>query len=209
MIFAIKNYHKNKSSNLTAISVRHFSNAPIYLFNIYGETCSHDDLDKSLFTEILDIKGKYNFGSGHGSQVNGYYFTEGINHIFNHFSSLNEKVVILDEDQYFTTGAVINELREAEYDLAWAVWRAPGGEPDDMAANILSFRPASVAHAFPLPEKMQYTEILLRENLMAKVPLERRHQIRHRYQTNYFGDGHFTNYWQEIESSLKGAGIIP
>jgi hypothetical protein len=208
MIFCIKNFHKNENSCLTAKSIKHFGDYKIYLFNIFSHNVDHTDLDKNLFEKIIDIKGKYNFGSGAGSKNNGYYFAEGINLIFNYFKNLDEKVIILDEDQYFSNGKTIQELKENDYHLAWANWFSPYNDPEDMAANILSFKPKYVSHLFPIPEKAEYIEKTLREELLYKIQKENIYKIKNRNYNEYFGDGHFTNDAKEIKKELKQKGII-
>jgi len=211
MIVCIKNYHKNRNSSLTARSVRHFlPNAKICLFNIY-ETLTRDGLDTEVFDEMFDFEAKYSgkiWGTGAGSPSNGLYFTEGINHVFDKFSNTEEKVVILDEDHFFTTGQTLRELESTEYDLAWAYWFAPDPHPHDMSASVLSFRPQRVASVFPLPERVQFIETLLRcelhEKLMGQCLI---HKISTRHHGDYFGDGIFTNDYQVIERHLENAGI--
>lgn len=209
MIYCIKNFYKNKNSSLTAKSIKYFdSNSKIFLFNIYKDDINTIDLDIELFEKIINIKGKYDFGIGAGSENNGFYFSEGINHIFNYFKDYDNKIVILDEDQFFTTGKVIQELKDNNYTLAWAFWPSPIHNDRDMAANILSFVPSKVGHIFPIPEKRKYIEILLRENLLDKVPNNDTYKIKNRDYINYFDDGIFTNSAQEIEFCLRQKGII-
>lgn len=208
MIFCIKNFCKNKNCSLVAKSIKHFGNYKIFLFNIYLNNINHEHLDTNLFENIIDVKGKYNLGSGMESKVNGFYFAEGINLIMHYFKELNDKIVILDEDHYFSNGNTIKELELNNYDLAWAHWPSPYGHPEDVAANILSVNPRSVKHLFPLPEKLEYIEKTLREELLSKIDQTKIYKIKNRNYINYFGDGHFTNNVDEIESSLKSAGIL-
>jgi len=211
MIVCIKNYHKNRNSSLTARSVRHFlPDSKIYLFNIY-ETLSRENLDIDVFDGVFDFEAKYSgkiWGTGEGSPSNGLYFTEGINHIFDKFSSTAEKVLILDEDHFFTTGATLKELEENDYDFAWAYWFAPDPHPLDMSASILSFRPAKVSHVFPLPERVQFIETLLRTELHEKlINTCNLHKITTRDHGDYHGDGKFTNDANFIAENLRNAGI--
>lgn len=212
MIVCIKNYHKNINSSLTARSVKHFlPDSKVYLINVY-EDLNRDGLDSSVFDGIIDFKAKYSgkiWGPGEGSPSNGLYFTEGINHAFNLFSDSEDKVVILDEDHFFTSGQTLRELKETEYDFAWAYWFAPDPHPLDMSASILSFRPKKVSHLFPLPERVQFIETLLRtelhEKLIGNCII---HKISTRDHGDYHGDGKFTNSHQVIEDELRKAGII-
>ena len=211
MIICIKNYHKNRNSSLTARSVRHFlPTSKICLFNIY-ETINREQLDLEVFDEIFDFEAKYSgkvWGTGAGSPSNGLYFTEGINHVFNKFSDVDEKVLILDEDHFFTTGQTLRELENVDYDFAWAYWFAPEPHPLDVSASVLSFRPKKVAHVFPLPERVQFIETLLRTELHEKlIDTCKIHKITTRIHGDYKGDGQFTNDYQFIENKLREAGI--
>lgn len=211
MIVCIKNYHKNRNSSLTARSVRHFlPNSKICLFNIY-ENLDRSNLDLEVFDEIHDFPAKYSgrvWGTGAGSPSNGLYFTEGINHVFNTFSDSEEKVVILDEDHFFTSGKTLHELDATEYDFAWAYWFAPEPHPLDVSASVLSFRPRKVSHAFPLPERVQFIETLLRIELHEKlIGTCNIHKISTRNHGDYFGDGQFTNDYRFIEAKLTEAGV--
>lgn len=213
MIFCIKNFHKNVNSSLTAKSIRHFCSHKIYLINVYKDTIDRDGLDTSLFDEIFDFKAQYDFGPGFGSPANGYYFTEGINLAFNLFKEIDEKIVILDEDHFFTNGNTIRELESNEYDYAWAHWASPDPHPNDVNAAIVSFRPNKVKDLFPLPERMQYVEILIRTELLEKIPSDLvTYKIYNRdykeYGAEYRGDGCFTNDANIIRQQLKINGII-
>jgi hypothetical protein len=209
MIFCIKNFHKNKNSSLTAKSVKFFNkDYKIYLFNIYKESVDLSELEISLFEDIINFKAKYDFGSGVGNENNGFYFSEGINHIQNYFKDYDDKVVILDEDQFFTSGKVIKELEENNFEFAWAHWPSPIWNQRDVAGNILSFNPKKINHLFPIPEEKKYIEILLRENLLDKISDEKVYKIKNRNFTNYFDDGIFTNSVADIEYHLSLKGII-
>ena len=180
----------------------------IFLFNIYKNEIDISNLDINIFESIINIKGKYDFGGGANSKNNGYYFTEGINHIHNYFKDYDGKIVVLDEDQFFTTGKVINELESNSYNLAWAYWPSPYYNNKDMAANILSFNPKKTSHLFPIPEEKKYVEIILRENLLDKMPNDEVYKIKNRDYMNYHDDGIFTNDVGDIIYHLRLKGII-
>jgi hypothetical protein len=211
MIFCIKNYHKNINSSLTARSIKYFdSNHRVFLLNVYKGEIDRTDLQIELFDGIFDFKAKYDFGPGEGSPANGYYFTEGINYAQKCFEDSDEKIVVLDEDHFFTTGQTIKELEENEYDLAWAFWISPPPESDNTVSGaIISFRPKRVASLFPLPERMQYIEHLLKEEFLEKLPKELiSYRIKNRHHGNYYGDGFFTNDHNEILTSLQNNNIL-
>lgn len=211
MIFCIKNYHKNINSTLTAKSIKHFGvHHKVYLLNIFKNEEILEGIDQNIFDGIFHFKGKYDLGTGAGSPVNGYYFTEGINYAFQCFRETNEKIVVIDEDHFFTTGMQIKDLEENEYDMAWAYWTAPPPSSEfDVSGAIISFRPLSVKDLFPLPERCQYIEHLLREEFLKKLPVNCiSYKMKYRNYINYYGDGIFTNDYREIEKELKKVGII-
>jgi len=211
MIFCIKNYHKNVNSSLTATSIKYFGkHHKVVLLNIYKDNIDQDGLDLSKFDEIFNFKAKYDFGPGEGSPANGFYFTEGINHAQRLFSNIDDKIVVLDEDHFFTNGATIKELEENEYDLAWAFWIAPPPESENTVSGaIISFRPKKVNILFPLPERMQYIEHLLKEEFLEKLPNDLiSYKMKNRNHGDYNGDGFFTNDHREIYNSLKNNNII-
>lgn len=215
MIFCIKNFHKNINSSLTAKSIKHFGNYKIYLINVYQNKICRENLDESLFEDIYDFKAKYDFGPGFANPANGYYFTEGINHAFNIFKEESDKLIILDEDHFFTNGATIKELNENEYDYAWAHWASPNPHPNDINAAIMSLRPSKFLNLniFPIPERMQYVETLLRLELFDKIPNNLiKYKIKNRnylnYGAEYYGDGCFTNDHNVILQNLKNVGIL-
>jgi hypothetical protein len=211
MIFCIKNYHKNINSSLTARSIKHFGqHHKVYLLNIYKEIPILENIDQNIFDGIFNFKAKYDFGTGDGSPANGYYFTEGINHAYRCFSDTNEKVVVLDEDHFFTTGAQIIDLEENDYDFAWAYWMAPPPESTtDISGAIISFRPKMVTDVFPLPERMQFIEHLLKQEFLENLPSHlKTYKMKFRNHSNYFGDGVFTNDWKVIDRELRNSGII-
>ncbi len=211
MIFCIKNYHKNINSFLTAKSIKYFdNNHKIYLLNIYKDSPNLNDIDTSIFENIFNFKAKYDFGTGDGSPANGYYFSEGINHAQRCFKDTEEKIVVIDEDHFFTTGKQIKDLEDNEYDLAWAYWMAPPPSSDrDVSGAIISFRPKKVDFLFPLPERMQYIEHLLRQEFLDKLPNHlKSYKMKFRNHGDYHGDGKFTNDYKIIEQELAKAGII-
>jgi len=211
MIFCIKNYHKNKNSSLTAKSIKYFGeHHKVYLLNIFKDSIDLEDIDKTVFDGIFNFKAKYDLGSGDGSPVNGFYFTEGINHAQACFKDTEEKIVVLDEDHFFTTGKQIKDLEENEYDLAWAYWMAPPPQSSiDVSGAIISFRPKRVESLFPLPERLQFIEHLLKQEFLEKLPSHlKSYKMKFRNHGDYFGDGKFTNDWKVIDYELRRVGIL-
>jgi hypothetical protein len=211
MIFCIKNYHKNINSSLTAKSIKYFGkHHKVFLLNIFKDEPNLENIDYKYFDKIFNFKAKYDFGPGEGSPANGFYFTEGINHAYQCFKDTEEKIVVLDEDHFFTTGIQIKDLEENEYDLAWAYWMAPPPESEtDVSGAIISFRPKKVKSLFPLPERMQFIEHLLKQEFLEKLPSSLiSYKMKFRNHGNYYGDGMFTNDWRVIEKELAKVGIL-
>ena len=138
--------------------------------------------------------------SGFANRNNGVVFAEGYNAIYNLFKDSEEKVLILAEDHLFTSGAVLKELVENDFDVALAPW--------DYGYNgsILAFRPSKVHYAFPIDIKnpQPHIEALL-IGMFGKptpaCPLEI-YLMKNRYYLNYFGDGFYTNSSEKIKKAV-------
>lgn len=217
MIVVFRNFFRNKMVNLTAKSVKHFiPDAELYCVSYYKNDPSEYDDQEPLDKDIQQflIRTKYvNEGAIHdhedSTKTSGYqnadnvkYFVEGYNDIIKLFTDVVEKVLILGEDHYFTTGAVLNELQNNDFHLAYAPWDTD----NDANGSILCVRPARVKHLFPIPERGPCIEAHLRDQLVLRVPNS--YAIKNRKHANYFGDGKYTNSSVEIEQELKKANII-
>jgi hypothetical protein len=226
MIVFFKNYKRTDRVLLSIQSVRHlFPNIDIRCLNLYDESAdeylydfkSELQLFKKLNIKLYFDKKKWNFGdtSAAGSSLNGYYFTEGINKI----QSLTkdcEKVLIVDEDSFFTTGDTINFLLNNTFDLACCHWPAPpplvySHRPQfEMNASILAINPKTTNQFFPIIEKQEYVEILLGHELFSKVRNMENSivlEIPTRRYNDYCGDGLHTNDIQTIKEELTKANI--
>ena len=225
MIVCFRNFFRNKMVNLSAKSVRHFlPEAEIYCFSLYKESESDYNSQEPLLDYITEFKFKTKYinsvnsnqdgapgeTSGYGHPDNGKYFTEGYNLIFNKFKDLNAKVLILAEDHFFTTGKVLSEIVNEDYDIAIASsW-------DEYGANgsILCINPSKVKHAFPLPEtnpllgNNQCIERLLHLGLTVRIKEKRVYRFKNRKWIDYCGDGIYTNSSKEMIEELTKAGII-
>jgi hypothetical protein len=84
------------------------------------------EIFKKCNVKLYFDKKKWNFGSDSAfrSANNGYYFTEGINKIQS-LTKNEKKVLIIDEDTFFTTGETIKFLLNNDFDLACSYWEAP------------------------------------------------------------------------------------
>ena len=150
--------------------------------------------------------------SGFGNRNNGVVFAEGYNAIYNLFKDSEEKVLILAEDHLFTSGAVLKELVENDFDVALAPW--------DYGYNgsILAFRPSKVHYAFPIDIKTSqpHVEALLLKVFGEPTPARRvdrlpkhpgliapvTYLMKNRYYLNYFGDGFYTNSSEKIKKAV-------
>lgn len=216
MIVVFRNFFRNRMVNLTAKSVRHFiPTAKFYCISFYKNDPSEYDQHEPL-TNIIEVRvqTKYvNEGaiqdhedstktSGYQNADNVKYFVEGYNVILDMFKTVEEKILVLGEDHYFTSGKVLEELISIDFDLAYAPW------DNDLDANgsILCMRPSKLSHLFPVAEQGPSIEAHLRNELISKV--DNRYAIKHRKHVNYFGDGKYTNSSGEIERELEKAGIL-
>lgn len=140
--------------------------------------------------------------SGYQNCDNGKYFAEGYNLIFEMFKEVDEKVLMLSEDHFFTNGSTLNELNSNEFDLAYAPWDSD----NDANGSILCVNFFKLKHLFPLPITSEPVERYLQSCLVGKV--ENKHKLSTRKHSNYFGDGVYTNSSQQMMVEMKKAGII-
>lgn len=216
MIIFYKNYRRLERTYLSIQSVRYlFPHIEIHCLIQYKNEINEINEKHIKLLQDLNIvlhfeKKLYDFGAnGCGSTVNGYYFTEYINKI-QKLSNNYEKVLILDEDNFFTTGETIHFLLNNEYDFAYGTWIEPDGTKDSVNASIICINSKKLAELFPLPEQNEYIEPLLRRELLDKC-------VKLRYSTltiptrnydNYGNDGLFTNDVEVIKHELKLKNIV-
>lgn len=218
LIVAFRNFKRNKMVNLTATSVKHFlPNARIYCFTFYkdsteGQPPLHDYITEYTFkTKYISNKDVHDDKdpsktSGYGHPDNAKFFTEGYNAIFEKFKHRDEPVIMLAEDHFFTTGAVLKELIENKWHIAYASGYSPKA---NVNGSILGIVPDKVKQYFPIPEEASGTvEHVLQKYLLDKVKSKHAYSIKHRKWIDYCGDGKYTNSSEEIEEELKKANII-
>lgn len=208
--------------NLSALSVRHFlPDVPVHCFTLYKENMTeYKDQPKLLpfITEHIH-KTKYISNnpvqdhkdptktSGFANLDNGKYFAEGYNLIQDNFKNLDDKVLILAEDHFFTTGVTLKELVDNEWHIAFA----PGyNNKQNANGSILGINPNKVKHLFPINEKLRIpVEQLLTENLVKRIKkVSSVYKIKNRKWVDYCGDGKYTNSSEEMEEEMKKVGII-
>lgn len=212
MIVAYKNYRRTDRLLLSMASARHFmpdaSLHCLFLFDESPDECSRDvELVAGLGASVHFARNKHRLGPACFSKANGFYFAEYLNYFGEIFRG-EKKVVALDEDNYFTTGETLRWFRDAEFDLAWAKWHCAEGW--GVNASILGLNFERLGGLFPLPERMEYIELLLQRELYDKavaigadlkeIPTRKNH--------NYCGDGSWTNDIGRIRKDLAEAKII-
>jgi len=214
-----RNFYRNKMVNLSAKSIKHFlPRANIHCVSLYKDTYDEYKDQEPLDNHIINIVAKTKYvnknpdavhdhvdttkTSGYAHPDNGLWFSEGYNIIFNIFKQYDEPVVMLSEDHFFTTGAVLREIVENSYDIAYA-----SGDRDINAnGSLLVINPQKVKHLFPLPEVRVPIESLLETHLVSRV--ENRYSIKHRKWIDYCGDGIYTNSSADMIREMKASGII-
>jgi hypothetical protein len=215
MIVFFKNFRRTDRTLLSIQSVRFlFPNIPIYCLNLFLDN-EHEYDDylsefERLNVKVFSDKKKYNFeSSAAGSRNNGFYFTEGINKMYELIKN-EKKVLMLDEDSFFTTGETIKFLIENEFDFAYGTWPSPmPNKYEQINGSIICVNPSRLTKLFPIIEKQEYIENLLGAELHNKC-LESGFKtllIPTREYINYGGDGKHTNDIEEIKKELLKAKI--
>lgn len=225
MKVVFNNFFRNKILNLTALSVKHFMpNAEFYCFTFYKETPEEYDTQEPLHTWINEtkVKTKYvsknnrstdsddNITSGYANEDNVLFITEWYNLAYEKFKDVNEKVLFLTEDHYFTTGQTLKEIMEIDFDVAYAIWDKPHVCWFEANASIFCFKPSQMKNVFPIPEIKtgHIIETIMGASIVLNVPRERVHVFSTRSGIDYKGDGAYSNSSNFIEADLKRVGII-
>jgi hypothetical protein len=215
-----RNFYRNRMTNLTAKSVKHFlPHADVHCLTLYKESMDEYASQEPLLDFITQFtaKTKYVSGSNHhdgpggtsgcAHPDNGSYFCEGFNLIYDHFRESDQKLLMLAEDHYFTTGAVLKELVENDWDVAFASGYEVG--LGNANGSILGIVPTKVAHLFPMAETTGTNiEVLIGRELLLRMDPVHIYQIVNRRWVDYCGDGQYTNNSDVIEQDLRNAGII-
>lgn len=204
--------------NLTAQTVKHFiPSATFHCVSFFKKNSSEYDHQEPLLNYISNefIQTAYvnpenkphdhidnKMTSGFENKDNVKYFTEGYNYFFRQFKDLDEKILILSEDHFFTSGKTLEEITTNEFDVAYGPWDLE----DDANGAILCLNFAKVGHLFPLPETGPSIEQHLRLNLIQKA--SKPYKITTRKHINYHGDGVYTNSSETIKEEIQKAGIL-
>lgn len=221
MIVIYKNFFRNKMVNLSKASVKHFvPDAKFFCLCLYkqdpAEYNNQETLDDDITVHFRKTNHVWNTNkpldcvdssqtAGYANSENAKVFSEGINLCYDILKDVDEKVLILAEDHFFTTGAVLKELTDNDFDLAHATWDSG----NDANASIIGMRPNRLQDFFPIIEWSGLpVEYHLERNLVTKVPIERRYRIANRQNINYYNDGVYTNSSEVMIDQLKLAGIL-
>lgn len=225
LIVVFKNFMRNRMVNLSAHSVRYFlPNARIYCLTLYkqsmDEYADQDPLDS--YIEEWTAQTKWNSGidihdhiengkcSGYAHPLNGCFFTEGYNFIYDRFSNLSEKVLMLAEDHYFTTGDTLREVIKEEWDACWCGW--DGDNPEIANASFLGVRPTVVAPFFPLTEAPGMVEYRIGAEFIHRIQISghpaKTHQLSTRHSIDYHGDGRCVNSSELIRQHMEESGLL-
>ena len=224
-IFIIKNFKRTKDCILTIKSIRHFCNNEINVLHLFKESIDEYKISSelSLNEEIMNMgvvqyfaKTKYvsSIGPGHlPGPANGLYYSEALNYCFAIFSQQNKKVILLDENHFFTSGETIKFLLNNDFDFAYGSW----GDPryDDGGANLmpncslLGINFFNLKHLFPIEERFMFCEPLIDHEIITKITNKSRiFKIPTRVAHNYCGDGFYTNDYDQMYAALQKSGII-
>ena len=219
MIVFFKNFNRTERTILSIQSVRYlFPSIDIYCLNLFLNDENEYDQYKDIFDEFnvttFFDKKKYNFdASGAGLETNGLYFTEGINKMYQ-ISKEFDKVLMLDEDSFFTSGETIKFLLNNDFDLAYGTWPSPTFEsrednPVHINASIIAFNCKRLSEIFPIAERQEYIEELLEIEVYNKCKSLgfKTLFIPTRNYIDYGGDGLHTNDIEVIKNELSISNI--
>jgi hypothetical protein len=206
--------------NLSKHSVRHFlPDAKFYCLSLYKQDPREYDSQEALDPEITQIfkqtKWVTNNDKVHDhvddSQTSGYayfdnakLFSEGLNLVYEQFKDTNEKVLMLAEDHFFTTGETLRGLVSNEFDFAHGTWNSDV----DVNGSIICFRPQALSNIMPIDEGSGEVEKHLEVQLTTRIDPSRRYRMATRHHVNYGGDGIYTNSSETMINVMKQAGVL-
>lgn len=193
VIFALKNFYRNLVANLTIRSIRHFRpDAEIHVLCLTAPDKDYSTQEPLLVDEAHTHYRPtkfFNMGPSVANQSNNVFFSEGYNILYSILKDVDDKVLLLAEDHFFTTGATIAELEGAEFNVAYAPWNTGAN------GSILGVRPARLKSRFPISEARECVEKIL-GNWAMSIPAC--HVISTRNELDYKGDGFYANTYDEI-----------
>ena len=160
-------------------------------------------------------KTKYVFppGPGDSGPAKGLYYSEALNYCSEIFKGLNKKIIILDENHFFTSGETIKFLLNNDYDFAYGTWGNPYllDDRNEKMPNcsLLGINFLNLKHLFPIQEQFMFCEPLINQEILTKITDKSRiFKIPTRVHNNYCGDGFHTNDYDQIYDALQKSGIV-
>lgn len=220
-LFVYKNHRQTEKVLLSIRSLRHFMPfVNVACLNLYDESQSEYDEYTGAFedlrTNTLFFKKKHADKDCSLSGM-GFHVAEYVNRIHRLFPK-RERVVIMDESNYFLTGETLRFLMDNPWDLCYGFTFAnnlsheyiPRLPLQTMSHRTIAINMAKFRHIFPLPEVPEDPAIILGYWLIetARRGKMKIHELRTRNHTNYEGDGTFTDNIEEMRERMKVAGII-
>ncbi len=190
MKIVYKNFNRYECLNHSIRSAKFFfKEDDIYCVDFYSsdsynaENYDKIPLDKS---KIFTQKTKYN---KYVHEWNSQVFSEGHNVIYELFKNYTGKILSVNEDQFFTTGDTIRDLKENDFDLAWANWYWPSN--NTVNASVVCFKPTTCGDLFPFPENKEPVDDLYYRHIVASQPEHglSLYKMRFRVGNDYKGDG--------------------
>ena len=223
-IFIIKNFKRTKDCILTIKSIRHFCDNEINVLHLFNESIDEYKVSSelSLNEELMDMgviqhfgKTKYVFPPGPGDigPAKGLYYSEALNYCSEIFKGLNKKIIILDENHFFTSGETIKFLLNNDYDFAYGTWGNPYllDDRNEKMTNcsILGINFLNLKNLFPIQEQFMFCEPLINQEILTKITDKSRiFKIPTRVHNNYCGDGFHTNGYDQMYDALQKSGIV-
>ncbi len=207
LLFVIKNFFRNDLVNLTAKSVRHFvPEAHIACLNLFKKSINeYRDQEFLNVNEVFYKQSKYDSKGvgGQGNAQNSLFFSEGYNFIYEKYKDFDGKILMMAEDHFFTSGKTIEEFINKDFDIAYAKWG------DGVNGSILGLdnRRPKIKSIFPLPERVAGgVEGVFKEDILDKAAQP--HRFSTRDDSDYKGDGLYTNNAQEVRKALTNHNIL-
>lgn len=198
MKYFLKNFYRNSVANLTIRSIKHFRpDAEIFVMCLTKPGKTYEGQEELLVppTHVFYRPTKFfDIGPSVANIYNNVFFSEGYNLIYDIVKNMDDKVLLLAEDHFFTTGATLNELEEASFHVAFAGWNTGAN------GSILAIVPSKLKHHFPISEAKACVEGVLGD-WCRKIP--HHHVISTRYELDYHGDGYYANTYDEIVPAIK------
>jgi hypothetical protein len=143
----------------------------------------------------------------------GLHVTEWMNAVQSIFPD-KERVVVMDETNYFTTGVTLREIVNNAWDLAFGLRITSSygltGIKKNISYKMLGVNMKLFADVFPLKEIEENPCSILGLSLY-NHGLDKTYRLRelfYRNDTNYNGDGTYTEDIEEMRHMMERAGII-